>query len=122
MIEGGNAQVIPFLFEEDTGEGGGRDHNPARRLHIAEAMRMAEAIVFASAETDGPISTTPASRLVARLLVSTFTAVGIVAAGGSPKPSTNFVALSSLVHSLRPIFICPSSNAVSTPGRPEAAQ
>ena len=24
--------------------------NPARRLHIAEAMRMAEAIVFASAE------------------------------------------------------------------------
>ena len=35
MIESGNAQVIPFLFEEDTSEGGGRDDNPARRLHIA---------------------------------------------------------------------------------------
>ena len=61
MIESGNAQVIPFLFEEDTGEGGGRDDNPARRLHIAEAMRMAEAIVFASAE---PVSE---KALVARL-------------------------------------------------------
>ena len=61
MIESGNAQVIPFLFEEDTGEGGDRDDNPARRLHIAEAMRMAEAIVFASAE---PVSE---KALVARL-------------------------------------------------------
>jgi segregation and condensation protein B len=53
MIESGNAQVIPFLFEEDKGDGGGREDNPARRLHIAEAMRMAEAIVFASAEPVG---------------------------------------------------------------------
>jgi segregation and condensation protein B len=61
MIESGNAQVIPFLFEEDTDETGRRDDNPARRLHIAEAMRMAEAIVFASAE---PVSE---KALVARL-------------------------------------------------------
>jgi segregation and condensation protein B len=53
MIESGNAQVIPFLLEEDAAEDGGRDDNPARRLHIAEAMRMAEAIVFASAEPVG---------------------------------------------------------------------
>ena len=49
MSEGGNAQIIPFLLEDDAGEGDQSD-NPARRLHIAEAMRMAEAIVFASAE------------------------------------------------------------------------
>jgi segregation and condensation protein B len=49
MSEGGNAQIIPFLLEDDAGEGDESD-NPARRLHIAEAMRMAEAIVFASAE------------------------------------------------------------------------
>ncbi len=52
MSKGGNAQIIPFLLEDDQGEGVEAD-NPARRLHIAEAMRMAEAIVFASAE---PIS------------------------------------------------------------------
>jgi segregation and condensation protein B len=49
MSEGGNAQVIPFLLDDDAGEGVETD-NPALRLHIAEAMRMAEAIVFASAE------------------------------------------------------------------------
>jgi segregation and condensation protein B len=49
MSEGGNAQIIPFLFEERNTEEGEPD-NPARRLFIAEAMRMAEAIVFASAE------------------------------------------------------------------------
>jgi segregation and condensation protein B len=49
MNEGGNAQIIPFLLDDDAGEGVEAD-NPARRLHIAEAMRMAEAIVFASAE------------------------------------------------------------------------
>ena len=49
MSEGGNAQIIPFILDDDAGEGVEAD-NPARRLHIAEAMRMAEAIVFASAE------------------------------------------------------------------------
>ena len=49
MSEGGNAQIIPFLFEDETDEGT-ETENPALRLHIAEAMRMAEAIVFASAE------------------------------------------------------------------------
>jgi hypothetical protein len=37
-------------------------------------------------------------------------------------PSTNFEAFSSFTASLRPIRICPSSNAVSAPGRPLAAQ
>jgi segregation and condensation protein B len=49
MSEGGNAQIIPFLLDDDASEGVEAD-NPALRLHIAEAMRMAEAIVFASAE------------------------------------------------------------------------
>jgi hypothetical protein len=40
----------------------------------------------------------------------------------SPKPSTNFDAFSSLIDRRRPIFICDSSNAVSVPGRPLAAQ
>ena len=48
MTETGNAAVIPFLLDEE--EGGGATDNPAERLHLAEAMRMAEAIVFASAE------------------------------------------------------------------------
>ncbi len=48
MSESVNASVIPFVIGDDaeTGEGG----NPATRLHLAEAARMAEAIVFASAE------------------------------------------------------------------------
>jgi segregation and condensation protein B len=49
MSEGANAQIIPFLFDDEPEEGVEGD-NPAFRLHIAEAMRMAEAIVFASAE------------------------------------------------------------------------
>jgi hypothetical protein len=48
----------------------------------AAAFELVGAVFFASAATDGPISTTAASRLLARLLVSTFTAVGIVAAAG----------------------------------------
>ena len=39
-----------------------------------------------------------------------------------PSPSANFDALSSLMASRRPIFICPVSNAVSVPSRPPAAQ
>jgi segregation and condensation protein B len=60
MSEGGNAQIVTFLFEEQEAEARD-DDNPARRLQIAEAMRMAEAIVFASAE---PVSD---KALVARL-------------------------------------------------------
>ena len=37
-------------------------------------------------------------------------------------PRTNFEALSSLMASLRPIFICPSSKMASEPGRALAAQ
>ena len=45
MAETGHARVFPFTLTS----GDGRD-NPAERLHLAEAVRMAEAIVFASAE------------------------------------------------------------------------
>lgn len=42
------AAVLPFIIaDEDDGD---RDRNPAERLFLSEAMRMAEAIVFASAE------------------------------------------------------------------------
>lgn len=41
MAETGHARVFPFALATD---------NPAERLHLAEAVRMAEAIVFASAE------------------------------------------------------------------------
>jgi segregation and condensation protein B len=44
------ASVIPFLGGEEAGEGASADRNPAERLHLSEAVRMAEAIVFASAE------------------------------------------------------------------------
>lgn len=48
--------VIPFVAEQ-----GEAEINPAERLHLAEAVRMAEAIVFASAE---PVATKAlASRL-----------------------------------------------------------
>jgi len=48
VIEGGPATVIPFMNEDDDPvEFGG---NPAERLHLSEAMRMAEALVFASAD------------------------------------------------------------------------
>jgi segregation and condensation protein B len=40
-----NATVLPFRLERADD-----DHNPAERLVLSEAMRMAEAIVFASAE------------------------------------------------------------------------
>lgn len=45
MTESSNATVIPFVIEDED-----RDDNPAERLFLAEAVRMAEAIVFASAE------------------------------------------------------------------------
>jgi segregation and condensation protein B len=45
MAETGQARVFPFALAPSDGHG-----NPAERLHLAEAVRMAEAIVFASAE------------------------------------------------------------------------
>lgn len=48
MTEGGN--VVPFVSEE---EDRGPVENPAERLHLMEAKRMVEAMIFASAE---PIS------------------------------------------------------------------
>ncbi|HEU4986473.1 MAG TPA: SMC-Scp complex subunit ScpB [Rhizobiaceae bacterium] len=48
MTEGGN--VVPFVSEE---EDRGPVGNPAERLHLMEAKRMVEAMIFASAE---PIS------------------------------------------------------------------
>lgn len=51
MTEGANASVVPFpLVEADEDEAEAVVRNPAGRLHMAEAVRMAEAIVFASAE------------------------------------------------------------------------
>ncbi len=41
------AAVLPFIVAEQDDQ---RDRNPAGRLFLSEAMRMAEAIVFASAE------------------------------------------------------------------------
>ncbi|HTV67024.1 MAG TPA: SMC-Scp complex subunit ScpB [Rhizobiaceae bacterium] len=70
MSEGGNATIIPFVlnereYEEDEVEAevseAVQPENPAERLYLAEAMRMAEAIVFASAE---PVTD---KQLVARL-------------------------------------------------------
>src|SRR5262245_9825008 len=60
MSESRNAAVIPFVTDND---GGGKMHeeNPAERLFLAEAARMAEAIVFASAE---PV---PERQIAARL-------------------------------------------------------
>lgn len=55
MSETANAKVIPFAGEQTAAL------NPAERLHLAEAARMAEAIVFASAE---PVSE---AQLVQRL-------------------------------------------------------
>jgi segregation and condensation protein B len=46
MSESRNAAVIPFVMEGKDDS----DQNPAARLFLAEAVRMAEAIVFASAE------------------------------------------------------------------------
>ncbi|MEW9835557.1 SMC-Scp complex subunit ScpB [Mesorhizobium marinum] len=54
MTESANASVVPFpAVEAPAAEPGDADtalRNPAERLQIAEAVRMAEAIVFASAE------------------------------------------------------------------------
>ncbi|WP_315919780.1 SMC-Scp complex subunit ScpB [Mesorhizobium sp. SP-1A] len=49
MSDGGKASIIPFPLEDGPGAAILPD-NPAARLHLAEAVRMAEAIVFASAE------------------------------------------------------------------------
>ncbi|WAX93229.1 SMC-Scp complex subunit ScpB [Aminobacter sp. NyZ550] len=57
MTEGSN--VVPFALDDEDEET--VERNPAARLHLAEAVRMAEAIVFASAE---PVSE---RQLVARL-------------------------------------------------------
>jgi len=51
--DSGNAQIIPFPADEEETEAvtdAPEIDNPAARLHLVEAMRMAEAIVFASAE------------------------------------------------------------------------
>jgi segregation and condensation protein B len=48
VTEAGPAAVVPFLDEDE--EEIGIAGNPAERLYLAEAMRMAEALVFASAE------------------------------------------------------------------------
>ncbi|MBX3581917.1 MAG: SMC-Scp complex subunit ScpB [Rhizobiaceae bacterium] len=54
MTEDGNGSVVPFPLADVEGESvdvvDTHAHNPAERLHMAEAVRMAEAIVFASAE------------------------------------------------------------------------
>lgn len=49
MNDSANASVIPFKIGDDLGETAPMQ-NPAARLHMAEVVRMAEAIVFASAE------------------------------------------------------------------------
>ena len=59
MSEAGGASVIPFKPGDEAGEGAAA--NPMERLRLAEAARMAEAIVFASAE---PVSV---KQLAARL-------------------------------------------------------
>jgi len=64
MSERANASVIPFKVEdepEDEMAGQGSIENPAERLRLSEAVRMAEAIIFASAE---PVSE---KQLAARL-------------------------------------------------------
>jgi segregation and condensation protein B len=47
MMEPGNLAVMPFVDEDEPEE---HNDNPAARLHLFELARMAEAIVFASAE------------------------------------------------------------------------
>ena len=64
MSERSNASVIPFKVDDEAEEAAveqGSVENPAERLLLAEAVRMAEAIVFASAE---PVSE---KQLAARL-------------------------------------------------------
>ena len=53
MSERANASVIPFKVEDEPDDEmaeQGSIENPAERLQLAEAVRMAEAIIFASAE------------------------------------------------------------------------
>jgi segregation and condensation protein B len=53
MTEGANGSVVPFPIADNVVEAEEETtpiRNPAERLHMAEAVRMAEAIVFASAE------------------------------------------------------------------------
>lgn len=54
MTEGANGSVVPFPLGDMVVEDGQDEapalRNPAERLHLAEAVRMAEAIVFASTE------------------------------------------------------------------------
>ena len=49
MSESAKASIVPFVVEGEVGEDMPA-RNPVERLHMAEAVRMAEAIVFASAE------------------------------------------------------------------------
>jgi segregation and condensation protein B len=49
MTEGANPAILPFMDDEEDAFNAANE-NPAARLHLAEAVRMAEAIVFASAE------------------------------------------------------------------------
>ena len=54
MSEARNAAVIPFVFDHQKDDGDRMvEKNPAERMVLAEAVRMAEAIVFASAEPVG---------------------------------------------------------------------
>jgi segregation and condensation protein B len=50
MSESTSAAVLPFLVNDEPEDDVRPAMNPAERLHLAEAVRMAEAIVFASAE------------------------------------------------------------------------
>ena len=53
MTEGANGSVVPFPIADtivEADEEAAPIRNPAERLHMAEAVRMAEAIIFASAE------------------------------------------------------------------------
>jgi segregation and condensation protein B len=60
MSDSRNAAIIPFVIDEEA-DGDMHDDNPAGRLFLSEAVRMAEALVFASAE---PVSE---KQLVGRL-------------------------------------------------------
>ena len=54
MSEARNAAVIPFVFDHQKDDGDRMvEKNPAERMVLAEAVRMAEAIVFASADPVG---------------------------------------------------------------------
>lgn len=61
MSDSRNAAIIPFVLDEEADGDMHDEKNPAGRLFLSEAMRMAEALVFASAE---PVSE---KQLVGRL-------------------------------------------------------